>query len=133
MWTAQQARRKNVTAVGAAEQGQVTCSEELTGVYTDGDRRWLPLYTPGGYCWRPAAGDRVLVIKAGENGESACVIGREQKQDELSEGEVCLYSAKGAKNTLTNDKRVALEGSVTINGMGLESLIRKVVASMLGG
>ena len=55
-----------------------------------GERRWIGVYGPGGYSWRPTAGDKVLVLKAGAEGESPCVLGTVQKGEALKSGEVRL-------------------------------------------
>ena len=38
-----------------AETGTVTLSGESTAVYVQGERRQLPVYGPGGCCWRTTA------------------------------------------------------------------------------
>ena len=53
----------------AAELGVVTLGGDPAGVSLGGERRQLPVYSPGGVTWRPAAGDRVLVLKTGAAGE----------------------------------------------------------------
>ena len=63
MWLSRQGRG-NGNAETSAELGTVTLAGARPSVYLSGERRDLPLMGPGGYLWRPAPGQRVLVIKA---------------------------------------------------------------------
>lgn len=111
MWMA----NRNQTPLGepAAELGQVTLSEE-PGVALGGERRGLPVCSPGGYRWTPARGDTVLVIKTGPEA-APCVAG--QVQGETGEpGEVYISAAAGAGVRLKADGSVEITGRVTING-----------------
>ena len=71
MWTPERTARL-APIPPAAELGQVTLSGDPAGVSLGGERRWLPVYSPGGYCWKPAAGDRVLVLHTGPDQELPC-------------------------------------------------------------
>ena len=68
MWTSERDRRPRAEEP-AAELGTVTLGGDPAGVSLGGERRWLNVYGPGGYSWRPTAGDKVLVLKAGAEGE----------------------------------------------------------------
>lgn len=134
MWTAEQSRKKPATAGNhTVDQGTVTVSGELTGVYLDGDRRWMPVYGPGGYCWRPDSGDEVLVMKTGQWGESTCVAGKKQVERGLKPGEVAVHSTSGAGLVLSSDRRVEVTGDLYINGSSLRQIIEGVVWGALGG
>lgn len=86
-----------------------------------GEMRRAELICPGGFRWRPAAGQCVLVIKTGSLGEDPCIIGMEDiGGEELAAGEVQLYSG-GSSITLKNDGRILLEGTVYVNGEVLGS------------
>lgn len=74
MWIAEQGRRRP-QADGTALVGQVTLPGDPAAVYLDGERRELPVYGPGGYVWRPAKDQQVLVLKTGAAGEAPCVAG----------------------------------------------------------
>ena len=130
MWSWERSGRLPVEEADA-ELGLVTLSGDPAGVLLGGERRWLPVYSPGGYCWRPAVGDRVLVLKAGQEGEIPCVLAAEQGQRELAPGEVCLQGG-GSRVHLGQD-RLELNGNITVNGQPLESYIKSVVSSALGG
>ena len=60
MWTSERNRRLSA-GEPAADVGVVTLNGDPAGVELGGERRWLSVYSPGGYRWRPAAGDQVLV------------------------------------------------------------------------
>ena len=67
MWTAE--RNRNVrSGEPAAELGCVTLGGDPAGVSLGGERRWIGVYGPGGYSWRPTSGDKVLVLKTGAEG-----------------------------------------------------------------
>lgn len=132
MWLSKQ--QKQTAAGWAAETGAVTIPGETVAVELDGERRGLTVYGPGGYRWRPAAGDKVLVFKTGDG---LCVAGI-PADTSLEEGEVGLFAAGGAAVTLKKDGRVVLDGEVTVNGSfsvaeeELEALVRRVIAEQIG-
>ena len=97
-----------------AEGGEVTL-EENVGVYAEGERRSLPVYGPGGYRWRPAMGEQVLVLKLGQDGEQPCVAGSAVDLDSINVGDVELYT-EGARIRLSKDGRVDIDGKIYING-----------------
>ena len=113
----------------AAEIGTVTLGGDPAGVSLGGERRWLTVYGPGGYCWRPPAGDKVLVLKAGAEGESPCVLGTVQGEAELKPGEVMLKG--GTCSLRLGQEGLALEGELIINGRTLYDIVREIVAELL--
>lgn len=124
MWTSE--RNRNLPArEAAAELGTVTLGGDPAGVSLGGERRWLTVYGPGGYSWRPTAGDKVLVLKAGAEGESPCILGTTQGEEELKPGEVRLAGC-GSSIHLGEDG-VSLTGQVYINGQPLEELIAAII------
>ena len=68
MWLSRQSREVSRSRQ-EPETGVVTLEGEETAVYLAGERRDLPVLSPGGYCWRPAEGETVLVLKSGADGE----------------------------------------------------------------
>lgn len=145
MWTSERNRNLPLQEA-AAELGTVTLGGDPAGVSLGGERRWLTVYGPGGYSWRPTAGDKVLVLKAGAEGESPCILGTVQGQEELRSGEVRLT---GGENTvylsregllLTGEEsglalkkgRAELTGELFINGESLRDIIEDVVIELLG-
>lgn len=81
MWTSDR-RKTRQAGESWVDWGEVTLEGDPAGAYLDGERRQLAVYGPGGYCWKPALGDRVLVLKAGQGGESPCVAGKRQGEAE---------------------------------------------------
>lgn len=131
MWTSDRGRTCPVEEP-AAGLGAVTLGEEPAGVYLEGERRWTEVYSPGGYSWRPAAGDQVLVLKAGSERESPCIVGRRQTGG-LEPGEVDIVSGEGKSAVrLYSGGELALEGQVTVNGTPLRVLIENIVLAILG-
>ena len=128
MWTSE--RNRNLPArEAAAELGTVTLGGDPAGVSLGGERRWLTVYGPGGYSWRPTAGDKVLVLKAGAEGESPCILGTVQGETELKPGEVML---KGGDSFVhLGQERLTLGGEVYVNGRSLYNIVREIVIDLL--
>ena len=117
MWLSSQSRKTRPSSP-EAETGVVTLEGEETAVYLTGERRNLPVLSPGGYCWRPAEGDTVLVLKSGADGEELWVAG---DGSDLAPGEVRIQSGRAAI-FLGSDGSVNLRGSVKLNGVPVEEL-----------
>lgn len=109
MWLSKQTRPGTVTS--ESDLGVTSISGQSAGVVTKGEVRALPVYGPGGYAWRPAAGETVLVIKGGTGGEESCVAGAKQIDAPagLKPGEVYIH-AKGGSVYLKNDGTVEVQG-----------------------
>lgn len=127
MWIAD--RRESRRTEESAALGQVTLGGDPAGVFAGGERRWMPVYSPGGYRWRPRAGEKVLVVRAGEEREAPCVAGVRQEPGELEPGEVCLTGGTGGVRLYSGG--VELTGEVKVNGQSLDSLIAAAVARAL--
>ena len=137
MWLSGQQKRP--ADEGEGQTGIVTMSGGETAVLLDRERRGLQLYSPGGYTWTPKVGQRVLVIQG--RGEIPCVVGA------LQGGIPDQVGIQGKKLTLSGERanvtaqesvaiqggRIELNGQVYVSGEALEDLIRRIVASMLGG
>lgn len=132
MWLSRQQKQEKEEQ--AAASGLVTISGEKVAVEVDSERRGLSVYAPGGYHWRPAAGEQVLVVRT-EDG--LCVVGTPCVSD-LDEGEVGLAGPDGAEVSLKRDGRVILTGDVKVDGslrLGnetLEELVRRIAAEVAG-
>lgn len=132
MWTSDR-RRERLDRESAADCGAVTLEGDPAGAYLDGERRELGVYGPGGYCWKPALGDQVLVLKAGAQGETPCIAGKRQRDSGLEAGEVSIYNGRQTSGLkLRGDGRLELEGQVMVNGQNLIRLIQQVVYDILG-
>ncbi|HJG87004.1 hypothetical protein [Pseudoflavonifractor capillosus] len=120
MWLSE---RKKGRGYGAAMVGQATLSGDPAGAYLDAERRALAVFAPGGYVWRPAVGEEVLVLK--QEGEHACVVGA-RCGGELNPGEVLIRAGQGnAAIKLGNDGTVSLVGQVLVNGVPLEDMLNR--------
>ncbi len=130
MWISE--RGLGLTAREAqAEAGTVTLGGDPAAVLLGGERRLLPVYAPGGYCWRPAPGDRVLVLKAGAEREEPCIVGTVQPETGLAPGEVRLSGGSAAVK-LGRDG-LELTGEIKVNGQTLEEYAEKIVKKVLSG
>ena len=125
MWLSSQSRKAQRSGQGA-ETGVVTLEGEKTAVYLTGERRNLPVLSPGGYCWRPAEGETVLVLKSGADGEELWVAGVPGDGTDLAPGEVRIQSRQAAV-FLGNDGSIDLRGTVKINGTPIEELFEPKV------
>ena len=131
MWVSSQTKGGSQSSGHDAQIGTITASGPNVSAYLDGEQRWLPVMAPGGYCWRPGAGDRVLVLKTGEQNEGACILARQDTAvEDLAPGEVAL-SAPGCCLKMTSAGGVEISGQIMVNGVALEDLIRSTVASTL--
>ena len=128
MWTSERNRHLPVRESGA-ELGVVTLGGDPAGVNLGGERRWLPVCCPGGYFWRPNVGDEVLVLKAGAEQESPCILGMTPGETDLKPGEVRVSSGGSAVSLLNG--RLELNGRLFVNGVDLEAYVRAIVADML--
>ena len=127
MWTSER-RRGFPAGEAAAELGTVTLGGDPAGVSLGGERRWLTVYGPGGYSWRPTAGDKVLVLKAGAEGESPCILGTVQEGGELGPREVRLA---GGSCAVKLGRRLELDGELYLNGRALYEVVRDIVIDVL--
>ena len=123
---------RNLSAREAqAELGLVTLGGDPAGVLLGGERRWLNVYSPGGYRWSPVAGEQVLVMKAGAEQESPCVLGTLQGDAPLEPGEVQLTG--GEASVRLGSGGLELDGVIRVNGQLLRDYIESVVGAMLTG
>lgn len=111
MWLSKQAAQQ-ARQTPAVDVGVVSIAGTSPAVITDGETRNLAVFGPGGYAWRPSAGDQVLVLKAGA---TDAVAGVKLTQAALLPGEIRI-STGAASLRLLPDGTVALTGSVTVNG-----------------
>lgn len=118
MWLSEKLSAAPADSV-SAERGFVTIGGDSSGVFSCGESRELPVVSPGGYVWKPACADPVLVLQGGAGGEERCIIGKVQGMaDSLADGEVCIFSRdSNAAIFLRNDGRIELNGQVYINGV----------------
>lgn len=128
MWISEQNRRLRAEEP-AAQLGRVTLGGDPAAVDLGGERRQLAVYAPGGYAWRPAPGDRVLVLKVGAEGDGPYVLGVPQTAEGLEPGEVRL-TGTGAVLSLKGSG-LELTGAVRVNGVALEDYILSVAARLL--
>ena len=144
MWTSERNRNLQVREP-AAEMGTITMGGDPAGVSLGGERRWINVYGPGGYSWRPTSGDKVLVLKTGAEGESPCILGTTQDAEDLKPGEVRLTGMEcslhlgqgqvelksGEKSMSLSQDGLELEGELTINGQSLEDMVREIAQELI--
>lgn len=95
-----------------AAVGTVSVGGEAPAVVTDGERRQVRIFSPGGYGWRPSAEDEVLLVGTGQ----PCIAGRAQSCPvSLAAGEVCLHTT-GATVHLRNNGDIAVSGTLRLTG-----------------
>ena len=94
----------------------MTIGGAVAGIVTDAERRGVPVFSPGGYFWKPTAGDSMLVIKCG-SGE-VCAVGNEISvyPENVQEGEICIMSKGGAELRLRNDGTIEIAGVLNVKG-----------------
>lgn len=101
----------------AAETGTISVYSGGFGVRGEGESRGVGLSCPGGYLWRPALGQRVLVIKTGEQPAQPVIVSAEaaSEPEGFSPGEAYIFS-KEASVYIKNDGCIVLKGDVEIEG-----------------
>ena len=130
MWTSRRSAQEK-QHMASADCGRVTLEGDPAGVYLGGERRWMPVYSPGGYFWKPAKDEQVAVLHMGAEQEAPGVVGRVQDEtgEELEVGDV-LISGNGTR-LLLNRWGLDVTGEMTINGKKLEDLIQELIEEIM--
>ena len=116
MWLSEKLRENRRSSETSADLGVTTIGGGKAGVYARGEMREVRVCTPGGVCWQPRSGDKVIVLKGGSGGEEAFVLGVESENAaQIADGELYLYSG-GASICLRNDGTIELSGRLVVNG-----------------
>ena len=109
-----------------AMTGITTIGGDNAAVQTDVELRNTVLYSPGGYFWRPKAGQNVLVIKSGD--KEVCVSGVRQENfpDDFGRDDICIMTSGGTAIYVKDNGQIVLtgnvevEGSLKVNGTAIE-------------
>ena len=114
MWLSKQTARFTGQRITVPLCGTVTLSGQETAAYTDAERRGLAVCAPGGYFWRPAVRDEVLVIKEDRRGYVVAALLK--TNPDLEPGEILLKTGD-ASLSLNPNGHVAINGKkVTVCG-----------------
>ena len=111
MWLSQ---KKTDAALPEITGGVVTIPGDSPGVMSGHERRNIRVLAPGGYVWKPGAGDEVAVL-SGADGEA--VAGVYTESGEILPGEVMIFSAGGALVRLKNNGDVYITGNLHVTGV----------------
>ena len=116
MWLSEKLKEGQRPGGASADLGVTTIGGEKAGVYSRGELREVRICTPGGVCWQPRSGDKVVVLKGGNDGEEVFVLGVEGKNEaQIAAGEL-LFRSGGASICLRNNGVIELSGELMING-----------------
>ena len=116
MWISRMAAAAARETAATAAPGEVTIGGADAGVYTSYEARGAIIASPGGYSWRPGAGNGVLVIK-GASGESYIAGRLDDGSASLGEGEVRMAAdGSGSEVLLRSNGDIVLRGHVVIDG-----------------
>ena len=113
MWLAEKAASGG-GAAETAEIGVVTISGNRPSVMLGGEKRDVELLAFPGLSWKPAAGEQVLVLRAGDE-YFVCGAPGAESNSALAAGEFCLKS-RGASVTVRNSGGIELRGNVNVAG-----------------
>ncbi len=132
MWTSQRSAGEKERYQPWVDSGEVTLSENVTGVYLDGERRELSVTSPGGYHWKPHVGEQVVVLNANQGDKRVHIIGTEAGEGapDLKAGEVLITSGKGAEMRLTEGD-LRFTGAFYLNGAPLYNHIYDIIMDIL--
>ena len=108
MWLSEKRNKKDFLHT----HGMVSIGGDNCAVVSFGETRGAYLYAPGGYIWKPAPGDDVLVFK----NDGVDIAGKLCESSDISPGEVCIRSAGGAEIYLCNDGNVYIRGKLVTEG-----------------
>jgi len=114
MWLSKKAA--NGQTDSAINRGEVTIGGLRPAVYTGAEQRGIGVCAPGGYAWKPKAGDDVIVIKCDDGEAQIAGMCMDGEGDNLNGGEVCIKSDGGASAFLKNDGSIILKGDIFIDG-----------------
>ena len=101
-------------AAEAAEIGVVTIGGDRPSVMLGGEKRNVELLVFPGLSWKPAAGEQVLVLRAGDE-YFVCGAPGAESGNGLAAGEIRLKS-RGASVTVRNSGGIELRGDVNVVG-----------------
>lgn len=100
-----------------SELGTVTSSGKEINVLGVGEYREVPLVAPFGIRWNPPAGVSVELIKNWHMGSNIVAVGT-LVDEEVSPGEIEIYSMGGAIIQMKNDGSVVINKHFKINPDG---------------
>ena len=126
MWLAENAASGG-GAAETAEIGVVTIGGDRPSVMLGGEKRNVELLVFPGMSWKPAAGEQVLVLRAGEE-YFVCGTPGAESGNGLAAGELRLKS-RGASVTVKNSGGIELRGDVNVvgrllvNGVDIQNLL----------
>ncbi|HHU21914.1 MAG TPA: hypothetical protein GXZ52_00615 [Clostridiales bacterium] len=116
MWLSERAAKSGERQSAGADIGAVTIGGDNLAVLTEGELRELALVSPGGYIWRPQAGDSVLVLKSGDGESLAIGAVTGQSPPGMENGEVYIMSKAGTGLRLKNNGKIELLGDLEMGG-----------------
>ena len=112
-------RQRTEREGAAADMGVTTIGGSSASVMTRGEQRDLEVFAPGGLVWQPRAGDTVLVVKGGTGCQEQCVVASNTAKaapEDLSPGELFLFSCGDASIYLRKDGSIAVKGNGSAEG-----------------
>lgn len=121
MWLSEQLRFNGNLDTSGAEVGQVSLTGAAVAVVTQGERRELSMALPGGMRWKPAVGQKVLVLTSRE-GEAIVVGALPEDGEALQAGELelqgggCRIRLNSRGELILSGRSICLEGNVDIVG-----------------
>ncbi|HBD85963.1 MAG TPA: hypothetical protein DC001_00885 [Clostridiales bacterium] len=115
MWISEKMARTGEGAGSRPALGEITIGGAPAAAYWDGESRNMPVVSSGGVIWRPAGGQRGLVIEC--EGGQRVVAGAVQEagRPDLENGEVLIESG-AASIRLKNSGEILIKGRVNIEG-----------------
>ena len=109
MWLSQKIAGERSQAT-ALQRGVITVGGSAPAALTDYEERNLSVLSPGGYFWRPAAREQVLLCR-----EDGCVLGRIQPPSDLKKGEIRITTGAASISLLPTGE-IYLTGDIFLNG-----------------
>ena len=114
MWLSEMAGRSGLESENPIQTGRVTIGGAAPAVFTDGETRSIRVLAPGGFIWKPAAGQNILALKA-DDGAFYLAGAEVPAADSLRNGELCLFSQDhAAEIILDNNGTIRMKGNLNI-------------------
>lgn len=114
MWISER-MAQNGAPSGGAGMAEVTIGGEWAAAYSDCESRGLAVLSAGGVLWRPAAGQKVLIVECGDGMRVVAGAVQSGQPAGMENGEVCIRSC-GAIVYLKNSGEILISGDVNVTG-----------------
>lgn len=116
MWLSEKTAQNGAQNALSAEFATVSIGGGTPSVEAGGEMRGLGIVSAGGYAWYPKAGQQVLVLKCGDDGEFVAGALQDAEMPTLRSGEIYISAGTGGAVHIKQDGSIELTGRVNVLG-----------------